>query len=100
MLTMLALPKTKQGFALLRLLISYNQLHYSQSNTLTEIMTKTKITKPTVVYNVMKELLRAFSGKCILRGFSGKCMYFCEVANSSIMTSYYNMYLKLAARYH
>ena len=56
MLTRLALPKTKQGIALLSLLISYNQLHDSQSNTRTEIMTKTKITKRTLVYNVMKEL--------------------------------------------
>ena len=30
MLTRLALPKTKQGIALLRLLISHNQLHDSQ----------------------------------------------------------------------
>ena len=93
MLTRLALPKTKQGLALLKLLISYNQLYDSQSNTLTEIMTKTKITKQTLVCNVIKELY-------VFTSIFWKMYVLYEVANSSTMTSYYDTCLKLAARYH
>ena len=73
MLTRLALTKTKQGLALVRLFISNNQLHGSQSNTLAEIMTKTKITKRTLVYNVMKELYAftsIFWKMCVFLGSS------------------------------